>query len=216
MLLKTGDYRLNRHHPPLANTLNAIPLLFMDDLKFPSTQSEEWKLAKKGELSRMFAAANGGYRSFVKRILNRARLVTVVLMAIAAFILFIALKREWGLVAASAFLLLYILEPTVIAHSSLVTTDALLVPLIFGATYSLYRYAKTHKGIHLCTFTIISFLSLLTKYSAIPVAVLWLVLLFVCVFRNAPADYTGMKRFFRALLVPVIIGFIWAFLLTGW
>jgi hypothetical protein len=215
MLLKTGDYRLNRHHPPLANVSNAIPLLFMHDLRLPSTQSEEWKLAEKGRLSRMVAAANGGNRAFVKRILNPARLVTVAFMAVTAFILFMAVKKEWGIVAALAFLLLYILGPNIIAHSSLVTTDAWLVPLVFGATFALYRYTKTHRRIYLCIFAILAFLSLVTKYSAVPVAALWLVLLFLYQLKNAPTDYPFMKKICRAMLVPVTAALVWAFLLTA-
>ena len=42
-LLRTGDPRLSLEHPPLVNTLSALPLLTMPDLRLPTDQPS-WSL----------------------------------------------------------------------------------------------------------------------------------------------------------------------------
>jgi hypothetical protein len=213
MLLETGDYRLNTQHPFLANILNAIPLLFIEDLKLPSTQSEEWQQANIQNCFRTFIAGNGNSLRFTTHILNPARYGAVALMAITGVILFIVIRRNWGIAAASIFLALCMLEPNMIAHSSLVTTDAWVVFLIFGATYALFCYAKSPGKKHLAIFVISAFISLLAKYSAVPTAFLWLVLLYAIVFRHAPANLHFTKRLMRSLYIPIAVAFIWMLLL---
>jgi hypothetical protein len=215
MLLETGDYRLNRHHPPFANVMNALPLLFIGDLRLPSTRSEAWERADTEGLAKTLYSLNGDHRHVTAHILNPARFVTVAFAAMTLAILFIVIKSDWGIVAASTFLFLCTLEPNMIAHSSLVTTDAWVALLIFATTYALYRYAKTLKKSHLGAFLILSFISLLTKYSSIPVAFLWLVLLAVIRIKNTSAAYPFMKRFIHAARLSLGVAFTWTLLLSA-
>jgi hypothetical protein len=91
MLLKTGDYRLNKQHPFLANALNAVPLLFLDDLRLPSEESEAWKKADILNIYSDFVELNGQSLRFTRHVLNRARFVSVGLMAMTGVILFVVI-----------------------------------------------------------------------------------------------------------------------------
>ncbi|MDD3661672.1 MAG: glycosyltransferase family 39 protein [Candidatus Dojkabacteria bacterium] len=215
MLLETGDFRLNKHHPILANVLNAVPTLFIEDFRIPSTQTVEWKNADKDALSGMLVEANGGSRDFVPSHLLPARYMTIIAIAISAVIFYFVIKEHWGLPTASIFSMLYLFSPNIIAHAQQVTTDAWIVPLIFGATLALYFYAKQPRLATLSVFIILSFLSLLTKYSAIPVAFLWLVILFIIELSMLGKHPTSLiVRGLKASLLPLMVVALWFIFLT--
>ena len=214
MLLETSDYRLNKHHPVFANVLNAVPLMFIDDLVVPDTDTPEWENADKDKIAADLVELNGGSWNFVPTILNPARMVTIVAMAISVVILYFVILREWGTVPAVIFEILYTFSPNMIAHSRLVTTDAWVVPLIFGATFALYRYMKTRQLPGFITFTLLSFLSLITKYSAVPIAVFWLILLFIFEYQNQKKGVPRIRRFLSACSLPIVSAISWVILMT--
>ncbi len=211
MLLETGDYRLNKHHPIFANVMNAIPVALNENVIIPSTSSDDWRKAEKDNLAAELTEINGPRTYFVPEILNPARTVTVLFVAVSIVFLTRIVSKEWGIMTGGVFAFLYALEPNIIAHSSLVTTDGWIVPMIFGATYFLYKYGKTYNRSHLISFGIIAFLSLITKYSAIPVAALWILMLFIIEYTRSHTTF----RFFSAFKKPLIIIALWIFALTA-
>jgi hypothetical protein len=214
MLLETGDYRLNKHHPVLANVLNAVPVLFIDDVDIPDTDSDLWDRAAKDELAEEIVDINGGGKPFVMNILNPARAVTTIFIASSLIILAVIIRKEWGTLPAIVFSILYAFSPNIIAHARLVTTDVWIVPFIFLGTYLLYRYVTKPSRTLFIIFIIVSFLSLITKYSAVPIAALWLLLLFAFEFKRHATDIKQWrKRIVAALAKPAIAAGSWALLL---
>lgn len=213
MLLETGDYRLNKHHPIFANVLNAIPVMFMEDMQLPSTNSDAWDNAEKDILSGELVEINGGSREFVPKILNPARTVTIIAIGISGIIFFFVTKKEWGEFVASVSTFLYLFSPNIIAHSRLVTTDVWIVPLIFFGTFSLYKYLRSPSRINLIIFVLLGFLSLITKYSAVPIAALWL--LCIAIYRFQNAKLSVLKKLIFAISVPFVTVVIWIVFLWG-
>jgi hypothetical protein len=73
------------------------------------------------------------------RVLGRARAM-IVLLGVLLGVLVFSWAREWlGPIPAIAALVLFVLEPNLMAHASVVTTDFGLTTFMFGAVYFLWR-----------------------------------------------------------------------------
>jgi hypothetical protein len=211
MLLETGDYRLNKHHPVLANVIAAVPQLFNEDLEVPSTESDEWKSADKDALAEQLIEVNGGKRDFAFKVLNKSRYFMIIVFAVISLFLVWQVSDEFGTGVGNIFAFLYFLSPNLIANARLVTTDALVVPLVLIPTIFLYKYAKHFDYKYLLWFFFTGFLALITKYSVLPIAFVWMIALIVIFWTNSKRK-TGRKIGNIILLVlSVVIG--WAILL---
>lgn len=222
MLLETGDYRLNKHHPIFSNIMNAVPQLFNPDITIPDTDDPDWERADKDSLAGKLVDINGQRRSFLFNVLYLSRYVTIGFMALSGVILYLIVKKNFGFTAASIFTILYFFSPNIIAHSRLVTTDAYIIPLTFLGTVFLYKYLQTWKRSSLLWFIFISFLAILTKYSVIPVAMLWILILFVFRFFNRNNLSSGntkktniLQQIFHSLKIPALVVLTWIILLTA-
>jgi 4-amino-4-deoxy-L-arabinose transferase-like glycosyltransferase len=218
MLLETGDYRLNKHHPILANVLNAVPQLWNDKLEVPTTDQYFWRKADKDKLAGQLSEINGKRRQYVPNVLNRSRAVTIIAIALSIPLFYFLILKEAGAIPAVIFTVLYGFSPNIMAHSRLVTTDAWIVPIVFWASFVLYKYAKKPTLLRLAGFTLLSFAALITKYSAVPVAALWLLLLFVFELqrqKKTKGFIKSLKRFIKSLAKPALILVIWLILMTA-
>ncbi|MBN1249575.1 MAG: phospholipid carrier-dependent glycosyltransferase [Anaerolineae bacterium] len=134
--LRTGDLRLQpvHIHPPLANVLAASPLLLQDDLPDPTTV-DGWRI---NSLSAITDAVVWQYPR-PERIATAGR-VPILLLGI----LLCALTNRWatdlgGRTAGLLALGLCALDPNLIAHGGLVTTDTAAASLSVATLYTLYR-----------------------------------------------------------------------------
>ena len=134
--LKTGDFRLNPEHPPLIKELAALPLLPLE-LSFPWgplwEQSEEWNIG------RIFVHEN---RLSNDTILLFGRLPVLLLSLTLGWFLFRWGRTLFGAPGALLGLSLYVLDPNVVAHSCLVTTDLGVTLFMFLAVYSLWSWSE--------------------------------------------------------------------------
>lgn len=134
--LTRGDFRLNPEHPPLIKQLSALPLLGLD-LDFP--EGSLWNRADEWNFGRVFVHEN---RVKNDTILLLGRLPVLVLSCLLAWLLFHWARRLFGPRAALVCLALYVLDPNVVAHSCLVTTDLGITLFIFLSVYSLWRWTE--------------------------------------------------------------------------
>ncbi|MBD3272502.1 MAG: hypothetical protein GF384_08225, partial [Elusimicrobia bacterium] len=120
--LKTGNYYISawHHHPPLAEMIAAIPVmvflkpkLFLDHPAY-----QEFRIA---ELCNMFLYYNSVN---AEKLLNTGRLGIFFVFSTALFFcIYWWAKQMFGLVPAYVALTMYAFSPTILAHSTLVTTD---------------------------------------------------------------------------------------------
>ncbi len=216
MLLETGDYRLNQHHPILANVLHAIPAVFNPDLETPDLESEKWQEAKKDAIAWNLVDINGGHIDFSQNILYNSRLVNIVMSSIFLFIFYHVILKLFGTIPAISASTLMTLSPTFIAHSSLVTTDTPVtififlssIPVVFFIKY--YKNIK-HRNIALGLFILLSFLALITKYTAlIPFLICTLVILIYSFVRERNLKYPTIL-----LLIILLSTFLLSFASYG-
>ena len=106
-----------------------------------------------------------------------ARSVTIIFSCLVAFLVFYWARALYGFVPAVFSLLLYVLDPNIIAHSQLVTTDIYATGTVAFAFFWLWKFANDRTGRNglLCLFAL--GISQVTKYTSIVLFPLLLVAL---------------------------------------
>lgn len=137
---KTGDYRLNTEHPPLAKLLVAIPLLWMD-LRFPA-EHPSWAVADEVEFGRQFLYHNTVPADII---LFRARQMMIGLTLLFGACFAFWARRIFGVLVALTALALFCFEPTIIAHGRYATTDLAIAFFSFLAVTAWFSWLK-HGG----------------------------------------------------------------------
>jgi 4-amino-4-deoxy-L-arabinose transferase-like glycosyltransferase len=212
MQTKHGDFGLNPEHPPLIKFLGALPLLHMR-LKMPPLEDRPYRLQE----------VDGG-RAFVfnndaNTILFRVRLATSLVTIALALIVFLAAQEMFGGGAGLIALGLIAFDPTLLAHSALMTTDAGQACFMFWSIYALYRYVKSPSNWRLLLVGLLFGLALASKHSAVLLLPMLLVLaISEVVWLGAPprgeGDGIGRRsRHFAAAILAIVllsVGVLWA------
>ena len=133
--LKTADFRMNREEPPLIKELAALPLLLLP-LERPVGDPEHGMGAFR--LGPVFVHKN---RVSSDTILLLGRLPILGLSLLLGWSIFHWGRRLMGARGALLSLALYVLDPNVVAHSCLVTTDLAVTFFIFLTVYALWCWA---------------------------------------------------------------------------
>ena len=158
--LATGDYRLNRQHPPLMKMLAAMPLLALDpelDLEDPGWTAlppDEWGFGRR------FLYGNDA-----DQLLLWGRMPTVLLGVLLGLYLFVWSRELWGPWGALLSLALYATSPTVLGHARWVTMDMGLSCFFFVTFYHLRAYLKRGEFGHLLGAALGIGLSMAAKFS---------------------------------------------------
>jgi hypothetical protein len=163
--LATGDFRLDDEHPPLIKLLQALPLFVAYDLSFPDPQ--HWD--DRGDFSLGLEFLYGSALS-AERMLRLSRLVNLSLGALLIALIGCWSYRLWGDGAALLAMSLASLEPNLVAHSSLVTTDVGVALLMFLCVYLLWEHIARPRSVLLVGTGVAAGLALAAKYSALLLA----------------------------------------------
>ncbi len=149
---KYHDFRLNPEHPPLVKMLSAWPLLYQNvhDPVDPSNwQNAQSFFRGNYEASSAYGSAFlYGSGNDAKTLLFYGRLANIGLTLVLGLTLFLIAFSLWGAVAGLVATLLYVLDPTVMAHGHLVTTDmgaALGLVMVMAALWNLLTKKITWK-----------------------------------------------------------------------
>jgi hypothetical protein len=134
--LTKGDFRLNPEHPPLIKEWAALPLVPLD-LAFPS--GPLWEQGDEWNIGRLFVHEN---RLPNDTLLLLGRLPVLLLSLLLGWFLFRWGRTLFGARGALLALALYVLDPNVVAHSSLVTTDLGVTLFMFLAVYALWTWME--------------------------------------------------------------------------
>ncbi len=161
--LVTGDFRLDSEHPPLIKMLQALPLYLIYKLPF-DTDPDHWH--QKGDylIGRDFL-----YKSTLSadRILTASRLVNLLLGSLLIALIGWWAYRLWDARAATLAVALACIEPNLVAHASLVTTDVGITLFIFLTIYLLWEYLNRRAWWLLAAIGVSAGLALVAKFSAV-------------------------------------------------
>ncbi|MFI5240201.1 MAG: ArnT family glycosyltransferase [Candidatus Saccharimonadia bacterium] len=197
--LEYGDYRLNPEHPPLIKDIAALPLTFMH-LSFPIT-SPSWTSEINGEWDSgwnfLYYAGNSP-----TQILFYARLPILILSIVFAAVFYELLRRKFGIGVGLLAVFLYTLEPNIMAHSRLVTTDIGVTALCFLAVWTFVLYLEKPDLMRGGVATLCLALAQLAKFSAVVLGPLYIFLVLVVVagWGEPTKWWSRAKTYFLGLL----------------
>ena len=209
MMWHAGDYGLNPEHPPLVKLLATLPLLGRP-LWVPQLQNREFKAEAYldgGE----WIARNDGDRN---HLVFQMRLAAGLLAPLLSLVVFLVARESFGDWAGLAALNLVAFDPTVLAHSALVTTDIAVSLFFLAATWCFYRYVKQPTYARLALAGLAAGLLLAAKHSGILLApmLLLLIALEIAVAQKGTRVRTAL-RLASAFCVVVVLGVLvlWSF-----
>ncbi|HMD70204.1 MAG TPA: phospholipid carrier-dependent glycosyltransferase [Bryobacteraceae bacterium] len=194
--LETRVFHANPQHPPLLKELSAASLL-LAGVRWPQTLAAQW-LVDGGPPSRNLEwpigydilASNGP-----DRVLFWARLPMILLGGLLGALIFILGRQLAGQRAALFALFLYAFDPTLIAHSSLVTTDVGMAAFTVLFLFTLWRYVQAPGRLRLLGCGLALGAALASKFSALALLPVGAALLFAGLRRSGvaagPAAETG-------------------------
>jgi len=167
--LRTGDLRLQpvHIHPPLANLLAAAPLLLNSDLPDPRDISG-WEIAS---LSAVTDEVVWQYPRPAQLALA-GRLPIILLTLVTGAVVLRWAMDLGGRAAGLLALTLYALDPQIVAHGSLVTTDMAVTAFGLSAFFVLYRWRRRSTRTRLLVLGLMVGLALASKVSAVWILVL--------------------------------------------
>jgi hypothetical protein len=164
--LATGLFRANPQHPPLLKEMSALSLLLGGVRWRDSDEARRLIGGIRAQLEwpvgNAIIAANGP-----DKVMFWSRLPFIVLAVLLGILLYVWGREMVGPTAALGALFLYALDPTVLAHSYLVTTDAGLAAFTVLFLWALWSYVRNPgwKRLVLCGIALGAVLG--TKFSAI-------------------------------------------------
>ena len=142
---------------------------------------------------------------------NTARYMTILFSVAVAGLVFYWSRSLYGLVPAFASLLLYILDPNIIAHSQLVTSDVYALGTIAFTFYGLWRFANQRTLFNGLLCVLALGLAQLAKYTSVVLLPLCFVTLLVY---DLPALLASFRRKEPSIVKRFVIRYL-AYGLTG-
>lgn len=142
--LHSGDPRLSLEHPPLINTLSALPLLTLPDVTIPFDDPSWTDLSPPDIYWYAFADQFLWHANHdVTRMIFLGRLPVIFLTMGLALACFHFARELWGRWAGLLALFLLLFEPNIMAHGRLITTDLGGTLFSFLSIYLLWRLWQT-------------------------------------------------------------------------
>ena len=185
--LKFHDYRTDPEHPPFIRMWAALPLLMMDEIKFDvqridSMAPAAWVLGGQFHFCHdtLYIANDADHWLYA------ARFMIVLLGVLLGVLVFCWARELFGFWPAMVALGLYTIEPNLLAHCRLVTTDFGVTCFVFGTMYFLWRTARRLSVGNLCGLVVFFTLAQISKFSAVLLGPIVLALLIVRVCQRSP------------------------------
>jgi len=164
--IETGEFTANPQHPPLLKEMSGLSLLLVG-VRWPASADARQLIqgsqpGLEWPVGNAIIAANGP-----DKVMFWARLPFILLAALLGILLYAWGREMVGPTAALGALFLYALDPTLLAHSYLVTTDAGLAAFTVLFLWALWSYVRQPgwKRLVLCGLALGAVLG--TKFSAI-------------------------------------------------
>ena len=202
--LRTGDPRLSLEHPPLINSLSALPLLTMPEIKLP-LDSASWQRQPPDVYWYIFAEQ---MMWDLNRDINMNGMVFLARLPIVFLTIGLALtgfhfaRELWGLIAAGFAFLLLLFDPNLLAHGRYATTDIGGTLFVLLATYMLWRLWQRplHSWSRWFAAAITMGLAFSSKLSTLVFVPIWIMLALLPLYAPADLDWRAAVRRVLALL----------------
>ncbi|MGH7927265.1 MAG: ArnT family glycosyltransferase, partial [Candidatus Binatia bacterium] len=171
--LKWGDYRVNPEHPPLVKMLAAAPLLALDLDTSGITPRERYHVQRDKNYGWVLAHRFVFADNDAETLFLYARVVMVLLAMALALCVAQWARKLYGAEAAIVALLLFCLDPNIIAHAAIVQTDVPFALVLFGATYFFWRSLNELTWFNLVATAMLFAVATVTKFSFVIILPIW-------------------------------------------
>ncbi|WP_263366875.1 ArnT family glycosyltransferase [Edaphobacter bradus] len=168
-ILTRHDYRANAEVPPLVKVMAALPLLHLHPSlpgQLSTSQTQNAFLA-----GRAFVFGNGG-----DRLLFPARMACMLFSLTTALLTYAAGRTFFGALAGLCALFLFVFDPNVLAHGTLISTDMGSACFILAGVYAFYRFAIQPGWKWLLAAGLLAGLAMVAKFTGILIAPMLLVI----------------------------------------
>lgn len=218
--LRTGDPRLSLEHPPLINSLSALPLLTMPEIRLP-TDDVSWLRVPPDVYWYIFAERllwEVNRDLDIGRIIFLARLPIIYLTVGLALVGYRFGRALWRRRAGLFVFLFLLFDPNVLAHGRYTTTDLGGTLFILLATFALWRLWRSPAwswGRWLAAAVALG-LAFASKLSALAFVPIWLLLAVLPLYGRSGRRAAGRRalHFLTAGLASILV--IWALFGFEW
>ena len=197
--LKTGDFRMSTSHPPLVDSLSAIPLLFLDNIILP-TDHPSWAESDYFIFSDVFLwQANDNPHE----ILVNGRYSIIILGTILAATLFWWARQTAGAWGGWIALVLVVTDPNLIANSRLITTDLGLTLFMTLTMWRVWRWLKRPSFPNLILVGMMAGAAMAAKFTGLMV---WPMMVAIILLWHGTGDGTTSKvsHLLYSLILPLL------------
>ncbi len=211
-LLQTGrwDVPSSILHPPLSYYLHSIPLLFVSTDDTLWKQNPEWQ--RKPHYRTIFDIERG--RAILSspandgdRLLTLARLMMVLVALLLGWYVFSWSFALYGNSGAIIAVVLYSFCPNILAHARLITPDIALTTFFFATVYYFWRMLREDRLSVAIVAGIALGLALLSKYTAVLLVPLCVVLALLWFFQTKSLPWRGCLIFVAVGLAVFLLGY---------
>ncbi len=203
-ILTMHDYRVNAEVPPLVKMAAALPLLPLHPSLPPDQGASHTTNAFLD--GRTFVFSNGG-----DRLLLPARIVCMLFSLLTAVLIYASGRKLFGGMAGICALFLFVFDPNVLAHGTLVSTDMASACFIFATVYAFYRYCVEPGWRWLPIAGLLAGLAMAAKFTGILVAPMLIVMAVAEGIRDK--SFATLRRLLFASIGILACGWavVWAF-----
>src|SRR5574341_226443 len=179
--LRFGDERLIPQNLPLVKLLAAAPLFVFRDIVLPPSP-EPWS----SRAQYVYASEFLYKYNDADTLLFVGRLATLPLSLLLGSVVYLWAKQLLGRPAAVFALILYGLEPNILAHSGLITTDIATACFMFLTIYGWYQLTQGITWARILLPALTVGLGLLAKFTTLPLILIFLLIGSVVVMTPQP------------------------------
>ncbi len=150
--LRTGDFKVNLQHPPLLKEIGALPLILMG-VRLPMSDDDWSAIDTRRDPGFQWRLGNAViYGNDADRVMFWSRLPFLALATLLGLSIYLWGRRLLGDAAALGALALYVFDPTIIAHATLVATDVGFAAFALLFVFSLWHYLnrRSYRRLALC------------------------------------------------------------------
>jgi hypothetical protein len=204
--LSTGIFHANLQHPPLLKELSAASAMLFAGVRWPDSPEARTLIADPPGTSGLeWAVGNDILARNPDRILFWARLPMILIATLLGLLIYLWGRRILGEEAALGALFLFALDPTMIAHSYLVTTDVGLAAFTIAFLMALWNYVERPgwRALVYCGLALGG--ALAAKYSAVALLPVGLVLLAAARGRRAVGPFLAICAIASLVIDAVLL-----------
>lgn len=174
----TRVFHANLQHPPLIKEVSAAFAMLGAGVRWPDTPEARTLIAQPPGMSGLeWVVGSGMIARNPDRVLFWARLPMILVATALGLLIYLWGRQMLGEAAALGALFLYCFDPTMIAHSYLITTDVGLAAFTVAFLWALWNYCERPEGRWLVWSGLALGGALASKYSAVFLAPIGFVLL---------------------------------------